>query len=201
MALSLRRCPLQSRNLFGQWRVRAGSQVSARMKPLVTLVPAGTRGMDFHTLTGEAPTIEQGIGALLTVRRDHVLAELQDLDRVHRLPRSAWAVAETGGDARRQLADSAQATYQALVEPYWTRIQAHLAAEQAWRSRILLRQGAARLLGLSFNEVDGPPTSLFPIQRAIDSVRLPDQTSSDKDADRSADARNKCDGPPTGRFR
>ena len=47
------------------------------MKPLAAMFPPGPIGMDFWTLTGYAPTIEQGIGKLLTIPRDHLLAEME----------------------------------------------------------------------------------------------------------------------------
>jgi DNA-binding transcriptional ArsR family regulator len=146
MALSLLRCPLQPRTLFSEWRSQVGGQLTAPMKPLMTLVPPGTKGVDLYASVGQAPTIEQGLGALLATPREHLLVEMEFFDRLHRLPASAWATAETGSDARLRLADAAHATYTALIEPYWTRIQAHLLAEQASYSRILMRGGVERLL-------------------------------------------------------
>jgi hypothetical protein len=116
------------------------------MKPPLTLVPAGSRGVDLTTLTGDPPTIEQGVQALMTMPRDQVLAEIDDLNRNYRLPASAWAVAETGSDARLRLADATNATYRALIEPYWGRIRTHLRAEQYARSQILMHGGVEQLL-------------------------------------------------------
>jgi len=146
LALSLLRCPLQPRGLFGEWRDWAAGQFNAQMKPLMALVPPGTLGVDLCTLAGEAPTIEQGVAALLTVPPEHLLEELEYFDRFHRLPPSAWATAEADSDARHQLADGVQAAHRALVEPYWIRIQAHLKAEQLSRSRVLMTGGVERLL-------------------------------------------------------
>ena len=61
-----------------------------------------------------APTIEQGVGVLLTAPREKLLAEMESLDRVVRLPGSAWAAADTGSDARLRLAEAAHASYRAL---------------------------------------------------------------------------------------
>ena len=146
MALSLLRCPLQPSSLFSDWRHRAVAQITAQMKPLLILIPAGSRGVDLCTLTGDPRTMEQGAQALMTMPRDQVLAEMGDLHRHHRLPASAWAAAEAGSEARLRLADATDATYRALVEPYWGRIRAHLRAEQYARGQILMHGGVERLL-------------------------------------------------------
>jgi DNA-binding transcriptional ArsR family regulator len=124
MALSLLRCPSQSRSAFGGWRSQVQGKVTPQMAALMALLPAGSAGVDLCTLTGEAPTIEQGVQALLTVPREHLLVEMEYADRDHRLPAAAWAMAEPS--AREQLADSARAAYRALIEPYWSRIHARL---------------------------------------------------------------------------
>ena len=144
MALSLLRCPTQSRRAFGGWRSQVQGKITPQMAALMALIPAGSAGVDLCTLTGEAPTIEQGVQALLSVPREHLLVEMEYIDRDHRLPAAAWAMAEPG--AREQLADATRATYHALIEPYWSRIHARLHAEQLARSRILAYQGADRLL-------------------------------------------------------
>jgi len=146
MAMSLLWCPYQSRTLFSPWRNRSCGRLTAQMKPLVPLVPKGTRGIDLQTLTGGMPTIEQGVQGLLSTPRDSLLAELEALHRVCALPRSAWDVADPDTDARRRLAGAVHATYRALVEPYWPRVDAQLRAEQALHSRTLRLAGADRLL-------------------------------------------------------
>jgi DNA-binding transcriptional ArsR family regulator len=144
MAVSLLTCPQQPRARLSEWRGQVRDRVTPRMRPLTALIPPGGKGVDLCTLTGEAPTIEQGVRALLNVPREHLLVEMEYTDRRTRLPAAAWAMAETG--ARQELADATQAAYQALVQPYWTRIRACLHAEQAARSRTLAREGAGRLL-------------------------------------------------------
>ncbi len=144
MALVLLRCPWAPRKLFGEWRSQVEGTVTGRMRALTSLIPVGSTGVDLCTLTGEAPTIGQGLAALLAMPREQVLMEMGITDRWHALPAAAWAMAEPG--AREQLADAAQAAHQALVEPYWARIHACLHAEQVARSRILTRDGPDRLL-------------------------------------------------------
>lgn len=124
MALSLLRCQLQPRAMFSGWRSQVQGRITPQMKALMTLFPAGSKGVDLCTLTGETATIEQGVQALLAVPREHLLVEMEYIDRTSRLPAAAWALAEPG--ARDQLAESAQAAYRTLVQPYWARIHARL---------------------------------------------------------------------------
>jgi DNA-binding transcriptional ArsR family regulator len=145
-ALSLLRCPIQRPPAFGGWRGQVGGRLTAEMKPLAALVPPGSRGVDLHALVGRAPTIEQSADALLAVPHERLVAEMRDFDRQCRLPATAWAVAETGGHARQRLADATQASYRALVEPYWPRARASLEAERARRGRVLMEGGVDQLL-------------------------------------------------------
>jgi DNA-binding transcriptional ArsR family regulator len=144
MALSLLRCPMQSRTVLEPWRAQVRGKITPQMRALTALMPAGTKGVDLCTLTGEAATIEQGVQALLAVPREQLLVEMEFTNQYGRLPEEAWAMAEIG--ARDELADAAQATYRALVQPYWSRIRACLHAEQAAHSRTLAYGGPDRLL-------------------------------------------------------
>ena len=145
LAMSLiRGAPMQPRNLFGAWRSQVGSKVTPRMRALTDLIPPGSRGVDLCTLAGEAPTLEQGLAALLAVPREQMLLEMGLFDRWHRLPASAWALVEPG--AREPLADAMLAAHRVLIEPYWTRILACLEAEQVVRRRTLASSGPDRLL-------------------------------------------------------
>lgn len=146
MAMLSLRCSCQPPARLNGWRDRASRQLTAAMKPLAAMFPPGPIGVDFWTLTGYAPTIEQGIGKLLTIPRDHLLAEMEGIERSGRLPMSALAAAEAGSGAREQLADATLATYRVLVEPYWTRIHMCLNAEQVYRAQILARGGVEQLL-------------------------------------------------------
>ena len=109
MALVLLRSPCAPRRLFSEWRSQVEGTITNRMTALTNLIPPGSTGVDLCTLTGEAPTIGQGLAALLAMPREHVLVEMGITDRWHALPAAAWAVAEPG--AREQLADAAQAAH------------------------------------------------------------------------------------------
>src|ERR1700687_21743 len=107
LAVSLLRCPMQPRALLSEWRGQVQGKITPRMKPLTALIPPGSKGVDLCTLTGEAPTIEQGIRALLDVPREHLLVEMEYADRRSRLSAAAWTLAEPG--ARPNLAEATQA--------------------------------------------------------------------------------------------
>jgi DNA-binding transcriptional ArsR family regulator len=142
LALALLRCSRQPRTMLSEWRGQV--RVTPRMRPLTALVPPDCNGVDLPTLVGETATIEQGIQALLDVPREHLLVEMEWIDRRHRLPPLAWAMAEAGG--RPELAEATQVAYQELIQPFWPRIRASLYAEQAARRRTLAREGPGALL-------------------------------------------------------
>jgi DNA-binding transcriptional ArsR family regulator len=148
--LSLLHCPAQRPVAFGGWRENAYRQLTGEnrpeLRPLTMLMPKPGYMVDLVTLTGEQVTIEESLDALLDVPRDRLLGELAASDQQYPLPLGAWQVAESGSEARQQLAQATQAAYQALVEPYWPRIGARLRAEQAARGRILMEGGVERLL-------------------------------------------------------
>jgi hypothetical protein len=146
MALSLLRCPVRSRGTFSEWHGQVSGKITAQMKALTCLIPPGTTGVDLCTLTGEAPTIEQGVQALLAVPDQNLLTEMEITNRWRRLPAAAWAAVEADGEARHELAAATQAAYRVLVEPYWTRVHARLQADQVARSRALAYGGPDRLL-------------------------------------------------------
>ena len=149
MAVAMLRWPAPPRAL-AEWRGQVQGRITPQMRPLTALIPPGTKGVDLCTLTGEAPTIERGVQALLAVPREHLLVEMGYADRHSRLSPVAWALAEPG--ARPDLTEATEAAYQALVEPYWTQIRACLHAEQAARRRTLAREGASRLLASLQNQ-------------------------------------------------
>ena len=142
LALALLRCSRQPRSMLSAWRGQV--RVTPRMRPLTALIPPDCNGVDLPTLVGETATIEQGVQALLDVPREHLLVEMEWIDRRHRLPPLAWAMAEAGG--RPELAEATQVAYQELIQPFWPRIRASLYAEQAARRRTLAAEGPGALL-------------------------------------------------------
>jgi DNA-binding transcriptional ArsR family regulator len=142
LALALLRCSRQPRTMLSEWRGQV--RVTPQMRPLTALIPPDCNGVDLPTLVGETATIEQGVQALLDVPREHLLVEMEWIDRRHRLPPLAWAMAEAGG--RPELAEATQVAYQELIQPFWPRIRASLHAEQAARRRTLAKEGPGALL-------------------------------------------------------
>jgi DNA-binding transcriptional ArsR family regulator len=146
LGLSMLHRPCPRPALYDSWRERMRSSLNPQMKPLTALMPIGAVGLDLLTLVGEAPTMGQGVDALLAMRREDVLTELEYGARRGRLPASAWTLATRDGAGRRRLADAALAAYEVIVAPHWARMQSHLRAERANRGRILLDGGVERLL-------------------------------------------------------
>jgi predicted transcriptional regulator len=153
MAVGLLRCQGQPRGLFSQWRAQVKGKVNGQMTALTNLIPTHSKGVDLCTLTGPATTIEQGVQALMAMKREHVLVEIGYAAREGTLPEAAWAVADADGAARRELAAATLAAHRALVEPYWTRINACLRAEQVARARVLAQGGPERLLASIQNQL------------------------------------------------
>ena len=133
LAVGMLRCTQQPRTLLSEWRGQVS--VTPRMTPLTALIPPDCRGVDLPTLVGETATIEQGLQALLTVPREHLLVEMEYIDRRNRLSPLAWAMAE-----------ATRVAYRELVQPFWPRIRARLHAEQAARRRTLADGGPGALL-------------------------------------------------------
>jgi DNA-binding transcriptional ArsR family regulator len=96
-ALCMLRSSWQPPPRFSGWREQATRRLTVQMKPLTALIRSGSQAVDLWSLTGHAPTIEQGVGALLTAPREKLLAEMESLDRFARLPGSAWAGLAGGG--------------------------------------------------------------------------------------------------------
>ncbi|WP_117208520.1 ArsR/SmtB family transcription factor [Allorhizocola rhizosphaerae] len=127
------------------WQADARQRLSPAMRPLAALIRGRRFGVDLWTLTGAAPTIEQGLRALIAIRPEDARAELEFFAAESPLPTDAWRIADRADLGRRLLANSAHATYSALLEPYWPRVHAHLHAERLSRSRLLLDGGVERL--------------------------------------------------------
>jgi hypothetical protein len=145
-AIGLLRCPQQHRALYAQWRDQVKDRLTPQMTALTNLIPPGSMRVDLPMVTGPAPTIEQGVQALLAMPRKHLLVEMEAADRAGKLPAAAWAIAETNGEGRLQLAAAAVAAHQVLVKPYWARIHSCLHAEHIARLRTLAAGGPDRLL-------------------------------------------------------
>jgi DNA-binding transcriptional ArsR family regulator len=145
-AMSLLRCPTQPRGTFRQWRSQVKDRVTPQMAPFSALIPLGTKGVDLAMLTGTAPTLEQGIQALLSMPSEDLLVEMEYIDQQAGLAAATWKMAEQGGEGRRQLAAGAVAAHRALVAPYWDRVHACLYAEHAARLRVLAARGPSALL-------------------------------------------------------
>jgi hypothetical protein len=146
LALGTIRCGRQQPAVLSPWRGQVMDKITPRLAPLTAFMPLGGQAVDLCMLTGAAPTIELGVQALLDMPSERVLCEMGYTDQMWKLPTSAWAAAEAGSPARLELAAATQAAYQALVEPYWSRIHACLHAEQVTKAKALAAGGPGQLL-------------------------------------------------------
>lgn len=128
------------------WRERVVRNMSPQMRPLAQLFPPGTFGVDLWSLTGPLRTIDEGVQAILAIPADQLRAEIEHTARWRGLPASAWDTTASGSPARQELARAACVSYQALVEPFWDNVRAHLHAERLVRGRVLLEGGVDGLL-------------------------------------------------------
>jgi DNA-binding transcriptional ArsR family regulator len=144
--LAMLRCTRQTPIGFEPWRRRSLARVSAPMRPLSTLVPRGSTGVDLWTLTGAAVTIDDAVAALVKVPRDDLAAEMEAFDWKRRLPAAAWSVVVEDGEGRARLAAAMHESFRALLGPYWQRVDSHLGAERSWLGQIMMTGGVEALL-------------------------------------------------------
>jgi len=163
-SLAMLRCAHEPPAAFGGWREQVRRNMSPEMRPLAAMAPAGTYGVDLWSLTGTARTIEEGVEAILAVPADHMRAEMEYIAMGRRLPASVWAASDAGSPARLALAKAAQASYRALVEPYWDNVRAYLHAERVARGRVLLEGGVERLLSTLSPKIRWRPPTLEVLQ-------------------------------------
>jgi hypothetical protein len=128
------------------WRDRTRRRLTPAMKPLADTAPHGTVGLDLWTLTGEAPTIEEGLAALERMRPQAVHAELTGLAAQTRLPARIWRLADQEGGARRELATAAAVAYRTLLEPHWSRVATYLETARSVYAGVQLEGGIEQLL-------------------------------------------------------
>ncbi|MFH8616160.1 ArsR/SmtB family transcription factor [Streptomyces sp. NPDC017979] len=140
---------------FAGWRERLFDDPLAHRtlrNPATTLFRGGV--LDLFTLTGHAATLDQGLEALVSARPRHFAAELADAEESHAFyfpAASSWAGARWGDPARERgdrndLVNFLREYHDTAVLPYWKRMHARLAAEQAALARTLAERGIDAML-------------------------------------------------------
>ncbi|MGW5678730.1 hypothetical protein ACWEV4_27275 [Streptomyces sp. NPDC003860] len=140
---------------FTGWRERLFDDPLAHRtlrNPATTLFRGGV--LDLFTLTGHAATLDQGLEALVSARPRHFAAELADAEKSHAFyfpAASPWPGAHWGDPARERgdrndLVNFLREYHDTAVLPYWKRMHARLAAEQAALARTLAERGIDAIL-------------------------------------------------------
>jgi DNA-binding transcriptional ArsR family regulator len=154
---------------FAGWRERVGRHVAPSDRALAHLLP---RAMDIITLTGRAPSIDEGLEAVMSLPGWLVGVELAD-SAAGPFPPPAWAavLAEPVAGGRKQLADVLRTYHDRAVAPHWPAVARLLAAERERAVRQLSEQGIDRFLATRHPTIRWDPPVL-----SIDTcLPIPDQ--------------------------
>lgn len=133
--------------LFDGWREHARAGLRHWIRPLVTLAPHAPYFPDFLTPAKAASrSVEDGIEHVLTTPRTRIRAELELLGAQRPLP--GWARGLADGDIRvfEGLGRALRSYHDAVLQPDWSAIRAHVEADRAKRMRALAHGGVEGLL-------------------------------------------------------
>ncbi|MFJ9677862.1 ArsR family transcriptional regulator [Streptomyces sp. NPDC101194] len=138
--------------LFGGWRRRVSRVSEASAHPASTLFCGGA--LDLFTLTGPAPSLEEGLEALRAARPDHVRDELAGAfaafsryaGRTTPWAGTPWADLPHDRAVRQELVRFLHDYHRVAVAPHWSRIQSRLQSEQTAHARILASSGVEAML-------------------------------------------------------
>jgi hypothetical protein len=129
---------------FDGWRERVVRQVTPADRGLAHLLP---RPMDIITMTGRAPSIDEGLEAVMSLPAWVVGMELADsAEGPFRAPGWAAVLAEPAAGARKDLADALRTYHDKAVAPHWPALSRLLEAERDRAVRLLSEQGIDRFL-------------------------------------------------------
>jgi hypothetical protein len=129
---------------FDGWRERVAREVTPGDRALAGLLP---RAMDIITMTGRAPSIDEGLDAVAALRPAIVGIELDDAATGPFRP-PAWAavLAEPAPETRKQLAAALGSYHDRAVAPHWPAVSRLLEAERDRAVRQLSEGGIDRFL-------------------------------------------------------
>jgi len=137
----------QGRAIFDPWRARSRNRLSSVPKPQVRLIrylaPGAGDFPDFLTPPRAAPDLTAGIEAVLTTPARRLRRDLSVLTTA-----PAWArpLADADRTALAGLGNALRGYHEAVIAPFWPRIQALVDADRAVRARALLDHGVDGLL-------------------------------------------------------
>lgn len=148
MELGLAAATLQRRDhnvVFGRWRATRRREIPSTALPLFGLVPPNGAGPLFIDPLSEA--LDEGMDGILSTPRDLVTRELRRVCPAYR-PITPWVrdLARQDRRAWRTLAQAVRAGHRTLVSRDWARMRASLAADLAYRGRLLAELGVGATL-------------------------------------------------------
>jgi DNA-binding transcriptional ArsR family regulator len=138
---------VRGRAAFDPWRERARTRLTrlprGQWRLLCHLVPSKGDFPDFLTPSEASHGLEAGIAAILGTSRRRLRHEMTVLP--HALPVTRL-LGEGDPTALRGLGEALRGYHEAVIAPYWPRLQAVVDAERAVRARPLLDHGSEELL-------------------------------------------------------
>ncbi|WP_433316112.1 ArsR/SmtB family transcription factor [Micromonospora sp. CA-269861] len=137
--------------LTANWRRSVARELrqdsaSEQLRLLFALNPPRGYFPDFLTPYASVNGFEAGLDALRSTPTELLHRDLSVLASENQLPSSASALARGEVSALHHLADSMEQYRTLAISPYWSRIQAAVAADRARRARALLDGGVEGLL-------------------------------------------------------
>jgi DNA-binding transcriptional ArsR family regulator len=131
---------------FSRWRRSLRGRLGPHVRLLAHVFPPGGAGLDLPTLAGPTNTFDEGLDRLVGVSLATLRAELEWLGTKYPLTPWAKALPDREPGPRRELAAVLADFYTVAVRPHWPRIERHLKAEHAARTRWMAEGGLDRLL-------------------------------------------------------
>jgi DNA-binding transcriptional ArsR family regulator len=137
--------------LIDGWREQASRQLGDRALPLLALMRPSSY-IDLHTLIGPAPTIDQALDTLRRVPDVQLRREVTEV--LHARPKHearwvrAWLRDLTAGlpQAQQELVKLLRDYHERIIASHWEGMRAHLDADRAYRSRVMVEGGVNQLL-------------------------------------------------------
>lgn len=141
-------------NLLAGWRDRVRRTSNVATHPAATLFDETV--LDLFTVTGPAPSLDEGLEALLRARPEHLRSELVGAAASTPHQRgyaNRWLGGAVGDPAhdrndRRELVRFLHEYHRVAIAPYWPRIRSRLQAEHTGYARALAAYGVEAMFAL-----------------------------------------------------
>ncbi|MFF0016427.1 DUF5937 family protein [Streptomyces sp. NPDC005374] len=138
---------------FGHWRRETAQGLSRdrraaqALRVLRTVIPASGYIPDFLTPAVTGEPLEAGLERVRATPRDRLTAELTRFADTRPVPGWIHGPHEAPGASLKLVSGALHASFRALLEPYWRQVRSAVGDDVAVRTRSLLDEGTAALLG------------------------------------------------------